>query len=154
MQKKLWICLISSKNLCLKHRFFVLFRRVSNKLQLGLKTYRGLPSGSLIFSSSLSNLPEKHVMSEWFCRFFSPSLSKFTQTSCAFQARGVPAEKPVQLAWRIWRETPRARSSRRTCRETRALESPACARVHTKRARMPRNSIRALVCLDGGEGRC
>ena len=34
-------------------------------------------------------------MSEWFCRFFSPSLSKFTQTSCTFQARGVPAEKPV-----------------------------------------------------------
>ena len=25
-------------------------------------------------------------MSEWFCRFFSPCLSKFTQTSCTFQA--------------------------------------------------------------------
>ena len=37
-------------------------------------------------------------MSEWFCRFFSLSLSKFTQTSCTFQARGVPAEKPAQLA--------------------------------------------------------
>ena len=49
-------------------------------------------------------------MSEWFCRFFSLRLSKFTQTSCTFQARGaptcdVPGEKPVQLAWRTWRET-------------------------------------------------
>ncbi len=160
-QKKLWICLILSKNLCLKYRFFVLFRRALNKLQLGLKTYRGLPSGSLIFSSSLSNLPEKHVMSEWFCRFFSMSLSKFTQTSCTFQARGVPAEKPAQLAMYLPRKP---RSSRRTCRETRAARVAHLARnprtrkpsvrVHTKRARIPRNSIRALVCLDGGEGRC
>ena len=37
-------------------------------------------------------------MSEWFCRVFSLRLSKFTQTSCTFQARDVPAEKPVQLA--------------------------------------------------------
>ena len=29
MQKKLWICLILSKNLYLKYRFFALFRRVS-----------------------------------------------------------------------------------------------------------------------------
>ena len=126
MQKKLWICLISSKNLYLKYRFFLLFRRVSNKLQLGLKTHRELPPGSLIVSSSLSNLPEKFTMSEWFCRFFSLRLSKFTQTSCTFQARGaptcdVPAEKPVQLAWR-------------TCRETRTLESPAYAHVYTKKS--------------------
>ena len=132
MQKKLWICLISSKNLYLKYRFFLLFRRVSNKLQLGLKTHRELPPGSLIVSSSLSNLPEKFTMSEWFCRFFSLRLSKFTQTSCTFQARGaptcdVPDEKPLQLV------------------------DPAHSQ---KRARMPRNSIRALVCLDGGEGRC
>ena len=142
MQKKLWICLISSKNLYLKYRFFLLFRRVSNKLQLGLKTHRRLPSWSLIFSSSLSNLPEKHVMSEWFCRFFSPSLSKFTQTSCTFQARGASGEKPHAPAARMTRlpRNPRTRKP--------------SVRARTKRARMPRNSIRALVCLDGGEGRC
>ena len=49
-------------------------------------------------------------MSEWFCRFFSPSLSKFTQTSYTFRARGVPAEKPAQLAMYLPRN-PRTRKS-------------------------------------------
>ena len=64
---------------------------------------------SLFFSPSLNDLPEKCTKSEWFCRFFSPCLSKFTQTWCAFQARisqsfctrtrsRAPGEKPRALA--------------------------------------------------------
>ncbi|MBS5328847.1 MAG: hypothetical protein KHX99_06655, partial [Atopobium sp.] len=64
--------------------------------------------------------------------------------------RGASAEKPAQLAARLTAEKP-AQLAWRTCRETFAARGPS---ARTKRARMPRNSIRALVCLDGGEGRC
>ena len=64
-------------------------------------------------------------MSEWFCRFFSLRLSKFTQTSCTFQARGaptcdVPDEKPAQLAARLTAEKPLQ------------LVDPAHVRTHKK----------------------
>jgi len=42
--------------------------------------FHGLSSWSLIFSLCLNVLPEECTKSEWFCRFFSPRLSKFTQT--------------------------------------------------------------------------
>ena len=41
---------------------------------------RSEPAARLIFSPCLDDLPEKHAISEWFCRFLSPCLSKFTQT--------------------------------------------------------------------------
>ena len=146
MQKKLWICLISSKNLYLKYRFFLLFRRVSNKPQLGLKMHRELPSGSLIFSPSLSNLPEKCTMSEWFCRFFSLRLSKFTQTSCAFQARGVPAEKPVaRMAYPP--RNPRALAVRGVPAEKPAHSKAQRARAHSQKEPGCRAIASGLWCV-------
>ena len=125
---------IQAKNLCLKYRFFALFRRA-------LRRSQGALQWSLIFSSSLNDLPEKRTMSEWLCRFFSPCLSKLTQTSCAFQARVEHLARNPRARMACLARNPR----------TRAARGPS---VRTKRARMPRNSIRALVCLDGGEGRC
>ena len=81
-------------------------------------------------------------MSEWFCRFFLPSLSKFTQTSCAFQARGVPAEKPAQLAMYLPRkprsshgasgEKPHAPAARGVPAEKPAHSKAQRARTHKK----------------------
>ena len=77
--KNLWICLISSKNLCSKHRFFALFRRT-------LKCARDCPSMEPDFLAE-SELFAGKVHRVWaICRFFSPSLSCFTQTWCTFQA--------------------------------------------------------------------
>jgi len=56
------------------------------------------PGASLIFSSSLNDLPEKCTKSEWFCRFFSPCLSCFTQTWRGFQAQKFRAEAPIFYA--------------------------------------------------------
>ena len=47
MQKKLWICLILSKNLYLKYRFFALFRRVSWLLANGEKPVQSQPQPQL-----------------------------------------------------------------------------------------------------------
>ena len=84
--KNLWICLVLLKNRWLKYRFFALFRRAFRDVTFGSSVASWALSSSLIFSPSLNDLPEKCTKSEWFCRFFSPYLSKFTQIWCAFQA--------------------------------------------------------------------
>ena len=116
-----------SKNRCRKYRFFALFRRAFRDVPFGSSVVSWALSSSLIFSPCLSNLPEKYTKSELFAGFFSPCLSKFTQTSCIFQARNrksidsarkkplihhIPAALFVELSAqqeRAWRET-RARS--------------------------------------------
>ena len=75
-------------------------------------------------------------MSEWFCRFFSLRLSKFTQTSCTFQARGVPTcdvpdEKPAQLAAYLPRN-PRNSRRARLPRNPRTQKPSVRARAHKK----------------------
>ncbi len=84
--KNLWICLISTKNLYPKHRFFALFRQ----------PFRDVTFESEVSFMSTLMEPDFLDMSEWFagkahhvwaiCRFFSPSLSCFTQTWWTFQA--------------------------------------------------------------------
>ena len=110
-----WICLISSKNRCLKHRFFTLFRRA-------LKRAR----------DCLSMKPDSLTMSERFagkvrqvwaiCRFFSSCLSKFTQTWWAFQARN--RERNAE---------PHKKAADTSCTSGFRLYSFACAEKHLAR---------------------
>ena len=87
--KNLWICLISSKNLCPKYRIFALFRLAFQAHFSGgtLKRARDCPSKEPDFLAMTERFAGK-VHQVWaICRFFSSCLSKFTQTWCSFQAQ-------------------------------------------------------------------
>ena len=86
-------CLISSKNLSPKHRFFALFRRAFRDVTF---------ESEVSFTSTLME-PDFLAKSERFagkarhvwaiCRFFSPCLGKFTQTWCSFQAQNLGSKR-------------------------------------------------------------